>query len=115
MTFARIKGFFTKEFDAVAVMRAFAYLLIIAGVVMSVGAAYQQYRGVATEPSFDEVGPPGDVVIRERNPEHFRGIVQLNWFHAGATLFLGILLHSIIRAQDRSDPFAPDADRKQQD
>ena len=120
MLFGRIKELFCEELSAVAVMMVVAYFFMILGILALLSATYQEYRGVTREPALSGSGMRSFIhtagrVTRDANPDAFRGAMQFHWLYAVLMLFAGFILRSIVAAQDRCDPLAPDSDREKDD
>jgi hypothetical protein len=115
----RVRDFFFEEWDPVDTLRVLAYVLLVVGVGLLAVAGYQQYRGVTRQPTLIGSGMhtsfvvSGDTIHRASHPEAFRGAMEVHWYYALATFLGGVILLSIIRGQDRADPFAPDSDSEE--
>lgn len=88
-------------------MKALAYTLLVVSLFMLWTAASQEFSGQAVEQS------PGESVVehrenRDANPQSFRNLMTYKWLAASLTGLAGLFLLSLIRNQNRVDPFSPE-------
>jgi len=100
MILQRIKDVLFQELS----FRVIAYIAVAFGALLVLGAAWDQYRGITLEPHMR--GYIHDRVSRDADPERFRGAMEAHWFIAFGILGAGVILRSIIRGVDRSDPLS---------
>lgn len=97
-------------------MRVLSYLLIFAGLWGLGVCAYQHYRGVTDDPVMlggrSRIVVSGGTVTKAAGRDDFHRAMAFQWFYAGSTLFLGVVLFAIVRRQDRLDPLSPRFDWK---
>jgi len=96
-------AFYTCTVKAV---RISGYLMIVFSALQFLHAKYDEDRGVAA-PLFVPTRYTRPVVIRGQNPAMFRALMNYEWACPWAFAGCGMILLSIVRASDRSDPFSP--------
>jgi len=88
-------------------MKALAYTLIAVSLFMLWSAASQEFSGQAVAQS-----PDNSFVEhrenRDTNPQSFRNLMTYQWLAASLTGLAGLFLLSLIRSQNRVDPFSPE-------
>lgn len=89
-------------------MRTFAYILILAGLLLLTIAGCDEHRGATREPSYRN--PVASEIQRDDRPELFRRAMIFHWSFAGLILFAGITLRQMVRKRERLDPLSPDFD-----
>jgi hypothetical protein len=89
-------------------MKIPACLLVLCGALLLLVAAGQEMSGHAI------ISPParyefisGTGISRAKDPAGFRNAMFYNWVDASLTLGAGLFLLSLVRRQDRLDPFSP--------
>jgi hypothetical protein len=98
-------------------MRGLSYILIAAGLILAGRAAFDEHRGITTEPVIEA----GSIILeygkvaKSENPNGFQNDMNFHWLYACLTLGAGLILLQIIRKEDRLDPLAPDCDRKDEE
>ncbi len=83
-----------------------AYAVILVGICLLGGAAYDEQRGIALESSRHS-DPWTRLVRRQDRPERFRDIMQFEWLRGAIALCAGLVILGLERRMDRLDPFSP--------
>ncbi len=96
-------------------MRELSYLIVIVGLLLLGWAGYETYRGVTTEPKVSIDGSPTGIsekLTRKDNPERFGNAITYHYLYGGLIVMAGVILHAIVKGQERTDPFSTDLDWK---
>jgi hypothetical protein len=85
--------------------RFLAFVLIVFGFYFFAGAAYDEYRGIASATS------PGRysqsyAAKREDDPKQFRGLMTYQWGRAILVTIGGFIINGICQRADESDPIS---------
>ena len=99
-------------------MRVLSYILAIVGLCMLASAGYQEYRGVTTKPVMMGRGSlsfASGKIVRKSDPEGFHNAMIFHWVFGCLIVASALILHLIIRGQDRTDPLSPNFDWKDEE
>jgi hypothetical protein len=99
-------------------MRALSYILAIVGLWTLASAGYQQYHGITTEPVMMGNGSlmfASGEIARKSNPDGFHNAMTIHWVYGCLIVSSALILHLIIRGQDRTDPLSPNFDWKDEE
>jgi hypothetical protein len=96
-------------------MRELSYLIVFLGLLLLGWAGYESYRGVTTEPTVTFDGSPtgeSKRLTRKDDPERFHNAMKYHYLYGGMIVLAGVILHAIVKGQDRTDPLSTDLDWK---
>ena len=99
-------------------MRLISYILVLVGFCILCAAGYNQYRGIASDPS--RWGGSGAAlgerkILKQENPKEFQNAMVIHWALAFVILSAGVFLNRSIRREERLYPFSPDFDWKDEE
>jgi hypothetical protein len=89
-------------------VRIAAYIFLAFGIFLLASAGYDQFRG-STRVSSGRY-TRHYTVTREASPEKFHDAMTYHWAFGALLLVGGVVIYSIDKRQEESDPLSPDHD-----